>query len=96
MKMKLIVNTLFFVFLASMSVKLTLFSLLILPLSGGVIATITRRLRRAAGEVQQHLSGLISLLDEIFGAMRVVKAFRAEKMMDDRFGEGNQKYQRRH
>lgn len=83
---------LFFVFLASMSVKLTLFSLLILPLSGGVIATITRRLRRAAGEVQQHLSGLISLLDEIFGAMRVVKAFRAEKMMDDRFGEGNQKY----
>lgn len=83
---------LFFVFLASMSVKLTLFSLLILPLSGGVIATITRRLRRAAGEVQQHLSGLISLLDEIFGAMRVVKAFRAEKMMDDRFWEGNQKY----
>jgi len=83
---------LFFVFLASMSVKLTLFSLLILPLSGGVIATITRRLRRAAGEVQQHLSGLISLLDEILGAMRVVKAFRAEKMMDDRFEEGNQKY----
>ncbi|MEY3855113.1 MAG: Lipid export ATP-binding/permease protein MsbA [Bacteroidota bacterium] len=82
----------FFVFLASMSVKLTLFSLLILPLSGGVIATITRRLRRAAGEVQQHLSGLISLLDETFGAMRVVKAFRAERLMDDRFQEGNSKY----
>ena len=82
----------FFVFLASMSVKLTLFSLLILPLSGGVIATITRRLRRAAGEVQQHLSGLISLLDETFGAMRVVKAFRAERLMDDRFQEGNAKY----
>ena len=82
----------FFVFLASMSVKLTLFSLLILPLSGGVIATITRRLRRAAGEVQQHLSGLISLLDETFGAMRVVKAFRAERLMGDRFQEGNSKY----
>mgnify|MGYP002128566596 CR=1 FL=1 len=82
----------FFVFLASMSVKLTLFSLLILPLSGGVIATITRRLRRAAGEVQQHLSGLISLLDETFGAMRVVKAFRAEGLMDERFQEGNSKY----
>lgn len=82
----------FFVFLASMSVKLTLFSLLILPLSGGVIATITRRLRRSAGEVQQHLSGLISLLDETFGAMRVVKAFRAERLMDERFQEGNSKY----
>lgn len=82
----------FFVFLASMSGKLTLFSLIILPLSGGVIATITRRLRRAAGEVQQHLSGLISLLDETFGAMRVVKAFRAEKVMDARFQEGNNRY----
>jgi len=82
----------FFVFLASMSGKLTLFSLIILPLSGGVIATITRRLRRAAGEVQQHLSGLISLLDETFGAMRVVKAFRAEKVMDVRFQEGNDRY----
>ncbi len=82
----------FFVFLASMSRKLTLFSLIILPLSGGVIATITRRLRRAAGEVQQHLSGLISLLDETFGAMRVVKAFRAERVMDARFQEGNDRY----
>ncbi len=82
----------FFVFLASMYGKLTLFSLIILPLSGGVIATITRRLRRAAGEVQQHLSGLISLLDETFGAMRVVKAFRAERVMDARFQEGNDRY----
>jgi subfamily B ATP-binding cassette protein MsbA len=83
---------LFFVFLASMSVKLTLFSLIILPLSGSVIATISRRLRRAAGEVQQHLSGIISLLDETFGAMRVVKAFRAERMMDARFYAGNDRY----
>jgi subfamily B ATP-binding cassette protein MsbA len=83
---------LFFVFLASMSVKLTLFSLIILPLSGSVIATIMRRLRRAAGEVQQHLSGIISLLDETFGAMRVVKAFRAERMMDARFKAGNDRY----
>ena len=84
--------TLFFIFLASMSIKLTLFSLLILPLSGSIIAMITRRLRRAAGEVQQHLSGIISLLDETFGAMRVVKAFRAEKMMDERFKAGNFRY----
>ena len=82
----------FFVFLASMSVKLTLFSLIILPLSGGVIALITRRLRRSAGEVQQHLSGIISLLDETFGAMRVVKAFRAEPVMDARFQETNLRY----
>jgi subfamily B ATP-binding cassette protein MsbA len=38
------------------------------------------------------LSGIISLLDETFGAMRVVKAFRAEKMMDARFQAGNDRY----
>ncbi len=82
----------FFVSLGILSMKLTLFSLLILPLSGGVIALISRRLRREAGEVQQHLSGIISLLDETFGAMRVVKAFRAEPVMDTRFQETNMRY----
>jgi subfamily B ATP-binding cassette protein MsbA len=83
---------LFFVFLASMSLKLTLFSLSILPLSGGFIALISRKLRRDSGWVQHHLSALISHLDEIFGAMRVVKAFRAEPMMDEKFGATNQNY----
>lgn len=83
---------LFFVFLGSMSLKLTIFSLSILPLSGGFIALISRKLRRDSGWVQHHLSALISHLDEIFGAMRVVKAFRAEKMMDEKFGSTNNNY----
>ena len=83
---------LFFVFLGSMSMKLTLFSLSILPLSGGFIALISRKLRRDSGWVQHHLSALISHLDEIFGAMRVVKAFRAENMMDQKFGNTNEQY----
>lgn len=85
---------LFFVFLGSMSMKLTLFSLSILPLSGGFIALISRKLRRDSGWVQHHLSALISHLDEIFGAMRVVKAFRAENMMDQKFGNTNEQYRR--
>ncbi|MHA8066012.1 ABC transporter ATP-binding protein [Aquirufa sp. ROCK2-A2] len=83
---------LFFIFLGSMSLKLTLFSLSILPLSGGFIALISRKLRRDSGLVQHHLSALISHLDEIFGAMRVVKAFRAEPMMDSKFGGTNSNY----
>jgi subfamily B ATP-binding cassette protein MsbA len=69
-----------------------MFSLSILPLSGGFIALISRKLRRDSGWVQHHLSALISHLDEIFGAMRVVKAFRAENMMDLKFGETNKNY----
>jgi len=82
----------FFVFLASMSWRLTLFSLIILPFSGGVIALITRNLRKSSANVQHYLGGLISSLDEIFASMRVIKGFRAENSMDDRFISLNNQY----
>ncbi len=82
----------FFVFLASMSWRLTLFSLILLPFSGSFIALIARNLRKTSGNVQQYLSGLISQLDEIFGSIRVVKGFRAEPVMDEKFNAENNKY----
>jgi ATP-binding cassette, subfamily B, bacterial MsbA len=82
----------YFVFLFNMSVKLTLFSLLILPVSGGVIATISRRLRRAARDVQEKQGAMISTLDEVFGGMRIVKGFNAEKVVAERFKTENYGY----
>ena len=82
----------YFVFLFNMSVKLTLFSLIILPLSSGVIALISRRLRRAAREVQAHQSTMVSMLDEIFGGMRIVKGFNAEKIISEKFRTENYNY----
>lgn len=82
----------YFVFLFNMSVKLTLFSLLILPISGGVIAMISRRLRRAAREVQERQSAMIGTLDEVFGGMRIVKGFNAEKVVAEKFKEQNYGY----
>ncbi len=82
----------FFVFLFNISVKLTFFSLIILPVSGGAIAMISRRLRRSATDVQENLSGIISMLDEIFGGMRVVKAFNAEKTITNQFNAQNTKF----
>ncbi len=84
----------FFVFLASMSWRLTLFSLIILPFSGGFIALITRNLRKSSANVQSYLGGLISLLDEVFASMRVVKGFRAEKTMDEKFISQNELYRK--
>lgn len=82
----------FFIFLASMSWRLTLFSLILLPFSGSFIALIARNLRKTSGNVQQYLSGLISQLDEIFGSIRVIKGFRAEPVMDEKFNAENDKY----
>lgn len=82
----------FFIFLASMSWRLTLFSLILLPFSGSFIALIARNLRKTSANVQQYLSGLISHLDEIFASVRVIKGFRAEKVMDAKFSDANEKY----
>jgi subfamily B ATP-binding cassette protein MsbA len=80
------------VILFRMSVQLTLFTLFFLPLSGILIATLTKRLRDSARRIQSNLGSVISLLDEAFGGMRVVKAFRAEGFIRERFREVNERY----
>ncbi|GAA4448455.1 ABC transporter ATP-binding protein [Nibrella saemangeumensis] len=80
--------------LFSISVQLTLFAFLVIPISGIFIATLVKRMKRDAQEGQQRLSGLISLLDETFGGMRVVKGFNAEDYVLTKFNEENQGYRR--
>ncbi|GAB3642807.1 ABC transporter ATP-binding protein [Spirosoma arcticum] len=78
--------------LLSISVKLTLFAIVVIPLSGVFIATLVRRMRRDAQAGQQRLSSLVSLLDETFGGMRVVKGFVAEGFILDKFRAENEGY----
>ena len=82
----------YFITLFNMSVKLTLFSLIILPLSSGIIALISRKLRRAARDVQSLQSSMVSTLDEVFGGMRIVKGFNAEQVVSDKFRKENYSY----
>ena len=82
----------YFITLFNMSVKLTLFSLIILPLSSGIIALISRKLRRAARDVQALQSTMVSTLDEVFGGMRIVKGFNAEKVVSEKFRKENYNY----
>lgn len=67
----------YFAMLFAISAKLTFFTLLILPLTGGVLAEIIRRLKKQATASQESLGRIVNILDETFGGMRVVKAFNA-------------------
>ena len=80
--------------LLSISVNLTLFAIVVIPLSGGFIATLVRRMKRDAQEGQRRLSSLVSLFDETFGGMRVVKGFVAEGFILDKFRRENEGYRR--
>ena len=76
---------LYFGVLFFMSVPLTLFTILIIPISGAIIGGITRRLRKTAIQSQQSLGRIVSILDETLGGMRVVKAFNGEKFLQGKF-----------
>ncbi|MEZ0608321.1 ABC transporter ATP-binding protein [Fibrella sp. WM1] len=82
----------FLITLFTISTKLTLVAFLVIPISGGVIAMLVRRMKRDATQGQQRLSGLMSVLDETFGGMRVVKGFNAESFIVDKFREENNGY----
>jgi len=78
--------------LFAISWNLTLFALMVIPVSGIFISTMVKRMRKDAGDGQQRLSNLISLMDEAFGGMRVVKGFVAENFIAQKFKTENQAY----
>ncbi|WP_188812902.1 ABC transporter ATP-binding protein [Hymenobacter cavernae] len=84
----------FFVLLFSMSVKLTLFTLILLPISGGVISTVSKRLRRQAQQSQSTLGTMLSVIDETLGGIRVIKAFNAQPYIQEKFRAQNEQYAR--
>lgn len=71
----------YFAVLFFISAKLTLFTLLVLPLTGGVVAEIVKRLKRRARESQESLGRTVDILDETFSGMRVIKAFNARRFV---------------
>ncbi|CAN5774023.1 ABC transporter ATP-binding protein [soil metagenome] len=82
----------FFVLLFSMSVRLTLFTLILLPVSGLLISTIAKRLKKDAMAGQETLGSILSIIDETLGGMRVIKAFNAEKYVREKFSVQNRRY----
>lgn len=84
----------YFVLLFALSAKLTLFTLVVLPLVGGVLAEIVKRLKRQAKQSQESLGRTVSILDETFSGMRVVKAFNARKYIYQKMADENDHYSR--
>lgn len=76
--------------LFGMSWQLTLFVLILLPVSGLVIGTIGKSLKKRSLRNQQLNGELLSLIEETLGGLRVVKAFNAEAHQERRFAQTNE------
>jgi ATP-binding cassette, subfamily B, bacterial MsbA len=74
----------YFYVLFTLSPQLTLFTLLVLPITGGALAEIIKRLKKQARQSQESLGRILNILDETFGGMRVIKAFNARNFVIDK------------
>jgi subfamily B ATP-binding cassette protein MsbA len=84
----------FMIALFMISAKLTLFSLLIVPVSGFVISRIVRKLKAQAVDAQTTYGIMISYLDEALSGIKIIKAFNATDFIKDRFNNQNKQYSR--
>jgi subfamily B ATP-binding cassette protein MsbA len=75
--------------LLSISVKLTLFSLLVIPISGFIISKIVKRLKQQAKEAHESFAKMIGFLDEALSGIKIIKAFNGTERTKDKFQKEN-------
>ncbi|MCS5661091.1 MAG: ABC transporter transmembrane domain-containing protein, partial [Dehalococcoidia bacterium] len=69
----------FFALLFLINWKLTLAAMLILPAAVAMMVWVGGSIRRKAKRSSKQIAGIVSILQEVLGAIRVVKAFVMEK-----------------
>jgi len=82
----------FVIWLFINSYQLTLFALILLPISGWLIGRVSRTLRSSSMMGQQKLGRLLSVVEETLSGLRIIKGFNAEKKMKEQFGAVNDQY----
>lgn len=84
----------YFIGLFYISPKLTLFTIIFLPVSGLLIAAVTNRLRRIGYFSGELLGKILSHTEETISGVRVIQSFAAEKYSIDRFKKINREFSR--
>tara|TARA_Y100000748_G_scaffold210032_1_gene176090 strand:+ start:651 stop:2387 length:1737 start_codon:yes stop_codon:yes gene_type:complete len=84
---------LFFI-LSSISLKLTLYTIILIPIAGGAIAYIAKHLKIKAAFSQTALGNINNIINETLDGMRIIKLFTAQEKMREKFGDEVKDYGR--
>ncbi|HHN48234.1 MAG TPA: ABC transporter ATP-binding protein [Bacteroidales bacterium] len=76
------------------SPHLTLFVLILLPISALIIGRLGKTLKTTALKGQKKMGLILSIMDETLGGLRVIKAFNSEERVKKRFFSVNNFYTR--
>tara|TARA_A100001011_G_scaffold222311_2_gene230291 strand:+ start:3368 stop:5188 length:1821 start_codon:yes stop_codon:yes gene_type:complete len=69
----------------SFSLKLTLFVLIFIPVSGGIINQIGKSLKGKSDRVQKEQGEFLSIIDETLVGIKIIKAFNAQNRFVNKF-----------
>ena len=74
------------------SVKLTVFVFIFIPVAGFLISRIGKSLKRRSDRVQREQGAFLSIVEETLGGLRVIKAFNAESIFASRFRKSTDRF----
>ena len=76
----------------TISVKLTIFVFLFIPISGFIISRIGKSLKKKSDRVQREQGIFLSTLEETLGGLKVIKGFNAEEKFNNRFKDSTNRF----
>jgi len=82
----------YLVMLFIISYKLTLASMVIIPIAGFIISKIVSRLKEQATAAHVSYGTMISYLEEALGGIKIIKSFNATPFIKERFHKENVHY----
>lgn len=83
---------LYLITLLGISWELTLFVVIVLPITGLMIGRIGKSLKRTAKKGQEELGEVVTSLEETVGGIRIVKGFTAEDIFNRHFNKVNDQH----
>ncbi len=82
----------YLIMLFAISVKLTLFSMCVIPISAFFIGRLVKNLKQKAKSSQASYATMISYLDEALTGVKIIKAFNATFAIKEKFNNENKRY----
>lgn len=82
----------FVIYLFISNYQLTLFAMVLLPISGWLIGRASRTLRSSSLHGQDNLGKLLTVVEETLTGLRIIKVFNAERKMQKQFAAANERY----
>ena len=78
----------------AISIKLTLFVFILLPVSGFLISAVSKKLKAQSLLAQQETGNFLSFIEETLTGLKVIKSFTAEDKIEDKFQKSTSRFKK--